>query len=58
MILELPTPYQYDGIMYILASVPGLHVGGPCEQGKKPKGWLGYIGDYTTQLYRDCNKPL
>ena len=21
-------------------------------------GWLGYIGDYTTQLYRDHNKPL
>ena len=27
---------------------------------KKP-GWLGYIGDYTTQLYMlygDYNKPL
>ena len=24
---------------------------------KKP-GCLGYIGDYTTQLYRDYNKPL
>ena len=24
---------------------------------KKP-GWLGYIGDYTTQVYRDYNKPL
>ena len=21
-------------------------------------GWLFYIGDYTTQLYRDYNKPL
>ncbi len=21
-------------------------------------GWLGYIGDYTTQLYKDYNKPL
>ena len=21
-------------------------------------GCLGYIGDYTTQLYRDYNKPL
>ncbi len=20
---------------------------------KKKPGWLGYIGDYTTQLYRD-----
>ncbi len=21
-------------------------------------GWLGYIEDYTTQSYRDYNKPL
>ena len=25
---------------------------------KRAPGWLGYIGDYTTQLYRDYNKPL
>ena len=25
---------------------------------EKNTGCLGYIGDYTTQLYRDCNKPL
>ena len=25
---------------------------------EKYPGWLGYIGDYTTQLYRDYNKPL
>ena len=25
---------------------------------EKNPGCLGYIGDYTTQLYRDCNKPL
>ena len=25
---------------------------------EKNLGWLGYIGDYTTQLYRDYNKPL
>ena len=24
---------------------------------EKNLGWLGYIGDYTTQLYRD-NQPL
>ncbi len=24
---------------------------------KKNPGWLGYIGDYTTQSYRDFNKP-
>ena len=25
---------------------------------EKNTGWLGYIGDYTTQLYRDYNEPL
>ena len=25
---------------------------------EKNPGCLGYIGDYTTQLYRDYNKPL
>ena len=25
---------------------------------KRAPGWLGYIGDYTTQLYRDYNEPL
>jgi len=25
---------------------------------EKYPGWLGYIGHYTTQLYRDYNKPL
>ena len=25
---------------------------------EKNRGWLGYIGDYTTQLYRDYDKPL
>ena len=28
------------------------------EPRKKKPGWLGYIGDFTTQLYRDYNKPL
>ena len=25
---------------------------------EKNPGWLDYIGDYTTQLYRDYNKPI
>ena len=25
---------------------------------KRAPGWLGYIGDYTTLLYRDYNNPL
>ena len=29
----------------------------PNEPWKYP-GCLGYIGDYTTQLFRDYNKPL
>ena len=24
----------------------------------KNPGWLGYVGDYTTQLYRDYNKHI
>ena len=28
------------------------------SNGKTAPGWLGYIWDYTTQLYRDYNKPL
>ena len=28
------------------------------EPRKKKTGWLGYIGDYTTLLYRDNNEPL
>ena len=27
------------------------------EQCSKP-GWLFDLGDYTTQLYGDCNKPI
>ena len=30
----------------------------PYLSNEKNPGWLGYIGDYTTQLYRDYNKPL
>ena len=25
---------------------------------EKNPGWLGFIGDYTIQLYGDFNKPL
>ena len=25
---------------------------------EKNPGWLGYIGDYTTQLYKDYDRPL
>ena len=25
---------------------------------EKNPSWLGDVGDYTTQLYRDYNKPL
>ncbi len=31
--------------------------GGHMSNEKNP-GWLGYMGDYTTQLYKDYNKPL
>ena len=25
---------------------------------RKKTGWLGYKGDYTTEIYRDYNNPL
>ncbi len=28
------------------------------EENEKKNGWLGCIGDYTTQLYSDYNEPL
>ena len=30
----------------------------PKMSNEKNPGWLFYIRDYTTQLYRDYNKPL
>ena len=30
----------------------------PCEQWSVHPGWLGFVGDYTTHLYRDFNKEL
>ena len=36
-----------------MTSFLGIHV-----SNEKNLGWLGYIGDYTAQLYRDYNKPL
>ncbi len=39
----------------LLASFQGLYFYLSSVQNP---GWLGYIGDYTTQLYRDYNTPL
>ena len=39
-------------------SKPQLEVRNQQLSNEKNLGWLGYIGDYTTQLYRDYNKPL
>ena len=36
-----------------LIQPPCLHV-----SHEKNPGWFGYIGHYTTQVYRDYNKPL
>ena len=34
-------------------------VGDRCKNmsNEKNTGWLGYIGHYTTHLYKDYNKP-
>ena len=35
-----------------------LEIRGPQMSNEKYPGCLVYIGGYTTQLYRDYNKPL
>ena len=41
----------------VRASHLGSHVCPRIVAHQNP-GWLGYIGDYTTQLYRDYNDPV
>ena len=41
----------------VRASCLGSHVCPRIVAHQNP-GWLGYIGDYTTQLYRDYNDPV
>ena len=47
-------------LLHFVLRIPMMGVWTPCittiEQWKKPGSWV-YIGDYTTQLYRDHNKP-
>ena len=38
--------------------VLGFLVSNLFEQCSFHPGWLGYIRDYTTQLYREYNQPL
>ena len=52
--------------MVVVGWLVGWLVVGCCGQenasnhlsNEKNPGWLCYIGGYTTQLYRDYNKPL
>ena len=40
------------------AKGPSKSLPNPQLSNEKNLGWLFDIGDYTTQLYRDINKPL
>ena len=40
-------------VCYFCSFLPVQH-----QMSEKNPGWLGYIGDYTTQLYRDYNKGV
>ena len=42
---------QEDDMLQVMGAIHVNHE-------KRAPGWLGYIGDYTTQLFRDYNKPL
>ena len=52
----LPSGYQAPAEDGTGAKV--LVVGGAKLSNEKNPGYLLYMGDYTTQLYRDYNKPL
>ena len=47
--------YQHVGISFVCEM---LHAKQSHLSNEKKRGCLGYIGDFTTQLYRDYNKPL
>ena len=48
-----------DSLWDMLGCVERLYEMGDIHMShEKNPGWLGYIGDYTTQIYRDYNKPL
>ena len=42
-----------DGVVCSKGYVGNFHL-----SNEKNPGCLGYVGDYTTQFYRDYNKPL
>ena len=44
---------------WVLCWEPSELMGASLEQlsNEKRPGWLGYLGDYTTKLYRDYNEP-
>ena len=52
----------FQPAVQLLAILPGIRrelMEGKNELShEKNPGWLFYIRDYTTQLYRDYNKPL
>ena len=50
--VEVPTRNQrHRGVHHLYEPKPHL-------SNEKNLGWLFDIGDYTTQLYRDYNKPI
>ena len=52
MILEGSSGHQ---VLQFVPQVLRIRMKNRGGQWKKPKGWLGFIGDYTTQLYRGLN---
>ena len=52
-----PTTLEFDIFAWRSTSISIERVAGYCGLGLNVD-WLGYIGDHTTQLYRDHNKPL
>ena len=54
----IPIPIPYHGTIVYLPTNSSQKSSKNHVSNEKNPGWLDYIGDYTTQLYRDYNKPL
>ena len=57
---DLPGVFFGDGARPVVGGFLGVFLRRTWDHwsNEKKPGWLGYIGDFATQLFRDYNKPL
>ena len=56
--VQISNIYQQTGVSTLQGWKQNKKSTNPHLSNEENLGWLGYIGDYTTQLYGDYNKPL